>query len=118
MDSSAQSAGTGNDLANVGYGQNQNQQPTSTDDGFYSIEDLLPIPNETLPGGNMQSSGGMPGDSNMTAGPSTIGFNQLSDPIRTDFQSLEDRFSFEPNVEVMQDAFVVKCTLSKYIMGV
>lgn len=84
-----------------------------TDDSFYSIEDLLPTPNESLPGSGIQSMGGNSGGDMMTAGPSTMGFTQLAEPIRSEFLALEDRFSFDPSVEFNNENLIVRCNLSK-----
>uniref|UniRef100_A0A914D938 Mediator of RNA polymerase II transcription subunit 15 n=1 Tax=Acrobeloides nanus TaxID=290746 RepID=A0A914D938_9BILA len=84
----------------------------SLDANMQSVgSDLGMSMNAPYAGGNMQSSGG--NADMMTAGPSSMNFNQLAEPMRSEFLALDDRFSFDQNVEFNNDHFVVRCNLKR-----
>uniref|UniRef100_A0A915D2L7 Mediator of RNA polymerase II transcription subunit 15 n=1 Tax=Ditylenchus dipsaci TaxID=166011 RepID=A0A915D2L7_9BILA len=83
-----------------------------------AMDDLLPVPNEgpqtaTSSSSNNQSGGGNSMDVVMGSAGSTINAAQLPESVRSELMSMEKRFLFDPDVEMTQEAFAVRCSLRR-----
>jgi hypothetical protein len=84
---------------------------------FYSMDDLLPVPNEALPNGmqrmavNQQPTTMDPSQS----AASTAAIMHINEAARSELAQVENRFIFDTNVEMTADgqSHVVKCTLKR-----
>ncbi|KAL3070186.1 hypothetical protein niasHT_039379 [Heterodera trifolii] len=104
--------------------QQQNQWPgsvTPVEDLYSSMDDLLPVPSEQREsaghfGGVVSSSANMAAmGSGGGIGKVTVNILHLPEMVRGELNSVEQRFQFDPTVELNTDAnaFIVKCILKR-----
>lgn len=109
--------------------QQMQQWPATTgdaaaiDDLYSSMDDLLPVPTEQQTPSSSANSGrpmnldGMlgigGGNASGRSSGITVNISQLPDAIRSEIADLEQRFQFDPSVEIASDmnSFVIKCIL-------
>ncbi|KAL3122011.1 hypothetical protein niasHT_004133 [Heterodera trifolii] len=104
--------------------QQQHQWPgnvTPVEDLYSTLGDLLPVPNEQREsadhfGGAGTSSANMAVmSSGGGIGKVTVNFSELPEMVRGELNSVEQRFQFDPTVELNTDAnaFIVNCILRR-----
>jgi hypothetical protein len=95
---------------------NQYTGATGVEDLYSSMDNFLPVPTEqqaTSSGNNGQNM--ELGGAGARTGVITVNFLQMPETVRNEFSGLEQRFLFDPNVEIGADmhSYIVKCTLSR-----